>query len=194
VYILRLDRDKGRIGLSLRRLQPDPWSLVETKYVIGQRVEGTITNIVDFGAFAHLEESIEGLVHVSELSDEPINHPRDVVSNGERHLLEIIKIEADRKRIGLSLKRVPPDEQAAWREQQGPSVAEIERAAEEFPSAEGEDESAEPAPPEPERKLPAADEAATSADEVDSEETSIQATAADVGEPQLETIAEEPVA
>jgi small subunit ribosomal protein S1 len=115
VYVLKLDRANSKIGLSLRRLQPDPWSLVDTKYSIGQRVEGTITNIVDFGAFAHLEDGIEGLIHISELSEAEINHPSEVVKRGDRYLLEIIKIEPERQRIGLSLKRVPPDEQVAWR-------------------------------------------------------------------------------
>jgi small subunit ribosomal protein S1 len=115
VYVLKLDRANSKIGLSLRRLQPDPWSLVDTKYSIGQRVEGTITNIVDFGAFAHLEDGIEGLIHISEISEAEINHPSEVVSRGDRYLLEIIKIEPERQRIGLSLKRVSPDEQDAWR-------------------------------------------------------------------------------
>jgi small subunit ribosomal protein S1 len=115
VYVLKLDRANSKIGLSLRRLQPDPWSLVDTKYSIGQRVEGTITNIVDFGAFAHLEDGIEGLIHVSELSEAEISHSSEVVQRGDQYLLEIIKIEPERQRIGLSLKRVPPDEQVAWR-------------------------------------------------------------------------------
>lgn len=124
VYVLKLDRANCKIGLSLRRLQPDPWSLVDTKYSIGQRVEGTITNVVDFGAFAHLEEGIEGLIHISELSDVEITHPGDVVKRGDRYLLEIIKIEPERQRIGLSLKRVPSDEQSAWRATQAPSRSE----------------------------------------------------------------------
>ena len=114
-YVLKLDRANNRIGLSLRRLQPDPWSLIDTKYAIGQRVEGTVTNIADFGVFAQLEDGIEGLIHLSELSDTAFNHPGDVVTRGNRYLLEIVKIEPQRQRIGLSLKRVPADEQAAWR-------------------------------------------------------------------------------
>lgn len=115
VYVLKLDRANSRIGLSLRRLQPDPWSLVDTKYFIAQRVAGKVTNITDFGAFAHLEDGIEGLIHISELTDAQINHPSEVVKRGEEYLLEIIKIEPERQRIGLSLKRVSPQEQAAWR-------------------------------------------------------------------------------
>jgi small subunit ribosomal protein S1 len=117
VYVLKLDRANNRIGLSRRRLQPDPWSLVDTKYYIDQRVVGRITNVTDFGAFAQLEDGIEGLIHISELSDDQINHPGEVVKRGEKYLLEIIKIEPERQRIGLSLKRVPPEERAAWRAQ-----------------------------------------------------------------------------
>jgi small subunit ribosomal protein S1 len=118
VYVLKLDRARSRIGLSLRRLQPDPWSLVDTKYYIDQLVVGRITNITDFGAFAHLEDGVEGLIHISELSDAEVNHPSEVVKRGEAYLLEVIKIEPERQRIGLSLKRVSTEEQAAWRAEQ----------------------------------------------------------------------------
>ena len=127
VYVLKLDRAKSKIGLSLRRLQPDPWSLVDTKYFIDQRVVGRITNVTDFGAFAHLEDGIEGLIHISELSETEINHPSEVVRRGDEYLLEIIKIEPERQRIGLSLKRVPLEEQAEWRaEREGSSEPDIE--------------------------------------------------------------------
>ena len=139
VYVLKLDRANNRIGLSLRRLKPDPWSLVDTQYHIDQRVVGKITNITDFGAFAQLEDGIEGLIHISELADHEINHPTDVIKRGEKYLLEVIKIEPERQRIGLSLKRVPPEEQAEWRAQMGPSHAPTEETAD--PPA----ESSEPA-------------------------------------------------
>jgi len=125
VYVLKLDHANGRIGLSLRRLKPDPWTLVETRYAIGQRVAGVITNVVDFGAFAHLEEGVEGLIHLSELSDAEINHPSEVADPGDRYLLEIIKIEPERQRIGLSLKRVSPEEQADWLSAQVESRQEV---------------------------------------------------------------------
>ena len=139
-YILKLDRANSRIGLSLRRLQPDPWSLIDTKYYIDQRVVGRITNITDFGAFAHLEDGIEGLIHISELSDAEVNHPSEIVRRGEEYLLEIIKIEPERQRIGLSLKRVSPDEQAAWHAEQEaqsrPDTTSEQTPAESEPSAE----------------------------------------------------------
>jgi small subunit ribosomal protein S1 len=139
VYVLKLDRTNGKIGLSLRRLQPDPWTLVSTTYAVGQRVEGTITNVVDFGVFAQLEGGIEGLVHVSELSNTPITHPRDVVARGQRYLLEIVKIDPERQRIGLSLKRVPADEQAAWSAAQAAPVAESATPTDEASSSPADD-------------------------------------------------------
>jgi predicted RNA-binding protein with RPS1 domain len=114
VYVLRLDRDKKRIGLSLKRLQPEPWALVEDKYELGQLVEGLVTNVTDFGAFAEIEEGVEGLIHVSELTDGTISHPREVVKRGDMLLLRIIRIDIRRKRLGLSLKRVLESEWAEW--------------------------------------------------------------------------------
>jgi predicted RNA-binding protein with RPS1 domain len=114
VYVLRLDLDRKRIGLSLKRLQPEPWALVEDKYELGQLIEGTVTNVVDFGAFAEIDEGIEGLIHVSELTDGSIAHPREVVKKGDLLLLRIIRIDARRKRLGLSLKRVLESEWAEW--------------------------------------------------------------------------------
>ncbi len=114
VYVLNLNKEEGKIGLSLRRLRPDPWTMVDTWYHVGQRVEGVVTNVVDFGAFVRLEEGIEGLVHISEISDEGVEHPGEVLSKDQRCLLEIIKIDPDRRRVGLSLKRVPVEEQVSW--------------------------------------------------------------------------------
>ncbi|MEJ2211730.1 MAG: S1 RNA-binding domain-containing protein [Anaerolineae bacterium] len=114
VYVLRLDHERNRIGLSLKRLQPEPWALVEDTYELGQLVEGVVTNVVDFGAFAEIEAGIEGLIHVSELADMPVGHPKEVVKKGDLLLLRIIRIDARRKRMGLSLKRVLESEWAEW--------------------------------------------------------------------------------
>jgi len=114
VYVLRLDPENQRIALSLKRLQPEPWALVEDKYELGQLVQGRITNVAEFGAFAQIEEGIEGLIHVSELSEAPITNPRDVVKRGDVVLLRIIRIDLRRKRLGLSLKRVLESEWAEW--------------------------------------------------------------------------------
>jgi len=109
VYVLSVDRERRRIALSIKRLQPEPWSTVADRYQIGQVVTGTITKITDFGAFAQLDEDIEGLVHISELSDERIAHPGDVVKEGQELELRVIRIDADRQRLGLSLRRVSDD-------------------------------------------------------------------------------------
>jgi small subunit ribosomal protein S1 len=107
VYVLNVDRERKRIGLSVKRLTPDPWTVIDEQYRMGQLVEGTITKLVKFGAFARLADSdVEGLIHVSELSDEHINHPKEAVQEGDVLALRIIKIDSARRRMGLSLKRV----------------------------------------------------------------------------------------
>jgi small subunit ribosomal protein S1 len=106
VYVLHIDRERKRIALSLKRLQPEPWSQIDDLYEIGQLVEGTITKITNFGAFARLDGDVEGLIHISELSDQRIGHPREVVQEGQTLELRIIRIDSARKRIGLSLRRV----------------------------------------------------------------------------------------
>jgi len=205
VYVLNLDRDNGRIGLSLRRLRPDPWSLVETKYRIDQRVVGRITNVTDFGAFAHLEDGIEGLIHISELSDVNVNHPGEVVKRGERYLLEVIKIEPERQRIGLSLKRVAPEEQAEWRATQAsarakaaarPPVAEPEAIAE---AVAGTGAMAGPTGlPTAEPELAASEQPvegdASVPDSVEPSEELIPETSTVDSAPETETLAKEPVA
>jgi len=108
VYVLNVDRERRRIGLSRKRLQPDPWSLAEEKYHIDQLVEGVITKLAKFGAFACIvdDEEIEGLIHISEISEDHIAHPKEIVQEGQIVTLRIIRIDADQRRMGLSLKRV----------------------------------------------------------------------------------------
>lgn len=106
-YVLNVDRERKRIGLSLKRLTPDPWTMVNEQYKVGQLVEGTITKLVKFGAFACLAGTdIEGLIHVSELLEDHVGHPKEVVKEGDVLTLRIIRIDAARRRMGLSLKRV----------------------------------------------------------------------------------------
>jgi small subunit ribosomal protein S1 len=107
VYVLDVDKQKERIALSIKKLKPDPWSMVETKYAVGDIVEGEVTNLTDFGAFARIEAGIEGLIHISELSEAKVNHPREVVHRGQRVTIRIISIDIERQRIGLSLRRAP---------------------------------------------------------------------------------------
>jgi small subunit ribosomal protein S1 len=112
VYVLNVDQERKRIALSLKRLEPEPWATVESRYYVGQLTEGTVTRLTNFGAFALINDEIEGLIHISELSSGRINHPQDVVREGEKHVMRIIRIDAKRRRMGLSLKRVADPEYA----------------------------------------------------------------------------------
>lgn len=109
VHIMSVDADEGRIALSLKRLQPDPWESVEQRYYVGQLVEGVITNVVDFGAFACIEEGLEGLIHISELAEGQFLHPRNVVQEGEQVRARILNIDGPNRRLGLSLRKIEPN-------------------------------------------------------------------------------------
>ena len=104
VYVLRVDRDTMKIALSLRRMQPEPWDTIYDRYQVGDVVTATVTKLADFGAFARLEDSIEGLIHVTELTNAVVTHPREVVAEGDAIKVKILSIEMERKRLGLSLK------------------------------------------------------------------------------------------
>ena len=105
VSVLRVDPEKNRIALSLRRTEPEPWETIDERYEPGQLVEGTITKLADFGAFARVEHGIEGLIHISEITPRTIRHPREVLSEGDVVSLKVLSVEADRRRLGLSLKQ-----------------------------------------------------------------------------------------
>jgi small subunit ribosomal protein S1 len=105
VYVMHVDQGQERVALSLKRLRPDPWQTVEERYFVGQIVEGMITNVVDFGAFACIEEGLEGLIHVSELAEGHFLHPRNVVREGETVRARILNIDGRARRLGLSLRR-----------------------------------------------------------------------------------------
>ena len=106
VKVINVDRDKKRIGLSVRALQEDPWRSRVQKYSVGQLVEGVITRLTKFGAFARLEGDIEGLIHISEIAEHRIEHPKEVLKEGDVKSLRVIRIDADQHRIGLSLRKV----------------------------------------------------------------------------------------
>jgi small subunit ribosomal protein S1 len=125
-YVLRVDRENRRIGLSLRLASPDPWSTVEEKYHVGEVVTGTITKLIAFGAFAALDDGIEGLIHISELSDIPPRHPSEIVSQDEVLPLCIVKIDAQRRRMGLSVRRITEEQRAEWDASHQPPAPEEE--------------------------------------------------------------------
>jgi small subunit ribosomal protein S1 len=116
VYVLRLDEEGKRIGLSLKRLQQNPWEQIESMYHVGQLVEGKVSRVAQFGAFVSLDPGIEALLHVSQMGDPVPEHPSLVVHEGQVILTRVISIEADRQRLGLSLKEVTDEEFTRWDE------------------------------------------------------------------------------
>lgn len=110
VYVLNIDHDRKRIALSIKRTQEEPWQTISGRYELGQLVDATITQLASFGAFARLEDGVEGLIHVSEMGDGRIQHPRELVKEGDTVPVRIIRIDPARKRIGLSMRRVESDD------------------------------------------------------------------------------------
>ncbi|MBF8283969.1 MAG: rpsA [Anaerolineales bacterium] len=108
VVVLNVDRERKRIGLSMKRREDDPWLAIQQKYQVGQLVAATITKLTKFGAFARIEgeDDIEGLIHISELAEGHIDHPKEVVAEGQNVTLRVVKVDAEKRRMGLSLKRV----------------------------------------------------------------------------------------
>ena len=105
VKVISVDQDRKRIGLSIRQLQATPGRKSRILKE-GMLVEGTITHLTKFGAFARLAEDLEGLIHISELREQRVSHPKEVVHEGEVLTLRVIKIDPERRRIGLSLRKV----------------------------------------------------------------------------------------
>ncbi len=106
VKVIGIDQERKRIGLSIRQLQEDPWVKKIEGLKEGQLIEGTITHLTKFGAFARLNEDLEGLIHISEISEQRVAHPKEVLHEGDVVTLRVIKIEPERHRIGLSLRKV----------------------------------------------------------------------------------------
>lgn len=108
VQVLTIDRDRRRIALSLKRLQPEPWTQFLDQHKVGDQVQATITKLTNFGAFARVVDTeIEGLIHISELAEGRVDRPGSVVGEGETVTVTIIRIDSERKRLGLSLR--PPE-------------------------------------------------------------------------------------
>ena len=109
VLVVKVDQEAQRIALSLKRTKPEPWAEVPYRYHEGQIVPATVTKLATFGAFARIEDGIEGLIHISELADRMIQHPREVVTEGNDVMVKIVRVDPARRRIGLSLKQVDAD-------------------------------------------------------------------------------------
>jgi small subunit ribosomal protein S1 len=106
VKVLDIDRERQRISLGLKQTQSDPWQQVLETYHEGDEVEGKVTKVVTFGAFVEIMPGVEGLVHISELAQHHVENPREVVSQGDLVRAKIIEVDAERRRLSLSLKRV----------------------------------------------------------------------------------------
>jgi small subunit ribosomal protein S1 len=109
--VLSIDAEKQRVSLGLKQIEPDPWIQVPEKYAIGSIVRGKVVNITSFGAFAKLEEGVEGLIHISELDERHVDNPEEVVSVGEELDLKVISLDPEERRIGLSLKEAKSDQE-----------------------------------------------------------------------------------
>jgi len=175
VYVLDVDRKRKRIALSLKKLQPDPWTLVDDHYRVGQLVEGRITRVLEFGAFVELDLGVEGLLHASEMIGTPELRPPDIVHPNEKLLVKVIRIDSQRRRLALSAKQVRKSEWEHWvAEQQAAhesqeaairKAAEEEATAPELEAAISETAEEEAAAPEPEAAISEAAEEEAAAPE-----------------------------
>lgn len=179
VYVLSLDRNTNRIALSRKRLLPDPWDDALERYHEGMQVEGTVTNVVDFGAFIALDDGLEGLLHLSEMGDGSLKEPYSYVKKGDRLQLRISRLEPDQRRVGFTQRW--GTEQPLLARADSEAAAEPEAATEEeAPEAQAEDASAEP------EAVAAASQAEASADVTERTEPEAAAAA-----PQAEASASE---
>jgi len=105
--VLNVDREAKRISLGLKQLQPDPWEMVAERYPVGSRVTGKVVRLTDFGAFVELEPGVDGLLHISQMSDRPVARAEDIVNVGDEVTLVVIRVDPTERRIGLSLKELP---------------------------------------------------------------------------------------
>lgn len=119
VQVLSVDREQARVALSMKELLPDPWETVDRRLSVGEVVEGEVTNVVKFGAFVGIEEGLEGLIHVSEMDEEPHIEPADVLCEGDVVRVRIIHIDAKARRLGLSLRGVPEQGEDRGAEEEG---------------------------------------------------------------------------
>jgi small subunit ribosomal protein S1 len=104
VYVIQVDQERARVALSLKRLYPNPWLTAEQRYFPGQVTEAVVTSIVQFGAFARLEEGLDGLIHVSEIcADKSLSNAGDILKEGQKVRVRVLHVDGSRQRLGLSL-------------------------------------------------------------------------------------------
>lgn len=110
VLVLEVDQEDGRVALSRKRLFDDPWPTVEERYEVGQIVEGVVSNLVSFGAFILVERELEGLIHVSELTEAACDDPADLVCKGDRVRARVLSVSSKKRRLALSLRSLEQPE------------------------------------------------------------------------------------
>jgi small subunit ribosomal protein S1 len=114
VQVLDVKPEQRRISLGIKQTQPDPWNALQGKYPVGSTVSGKVRNLTDFGAFVELEPGVDGLLHISQMSNRPVGRPEEIVNVGDELTLLVIRVDPNERRIGLSLKELahavpPPD-------------------------------------------------------------------------------------
>ncbi len=108
--VLTLDKEKKRISLGMKQIEPNPWDSIENKYPIGTEVEGLVRNLTDFGAFVELEDGVDGLIHISDLSwNKKIKHPSEVLKKKDKVTAAVLNIDKEACRISLGIKQLEPD-------------------------------------------------------------------------------------
>ncbi|HEU5245358.1 MAG TPA: S1 RNA-binding domain-containing protein, partial [Gaiellaceae bacterium] len=183
VQVLDIDRERQRISLGLKQTQTDPWQQVLESYQEGDVVQGTVTKVVTFGAFVEILPGVEGLVHISELAQHHVENPREIVSQGDRVNVRILEVDADRRRLSLSLKRVEegmPVQPMPGEEAEPPALGLSDEVfADEVPAAEALEVPTVEAEPEPEPEVaaeePEAEAEAEPAAEVEAEAPEVDA-------------------
>ena len=125
-----MNAEKGKISLGLKQNQPEPWSVIDTTYEVGQVIEGKVVQIKEYGAFVELEPGLDGLVHISEVAHKRVGNINDELEVGQTVNAKILEIDKDRKRISLSIRETiePPAAEEAPAEE---AVEEVEAPAEE---------------------------------------------------------------
>ena len=109
--VLTVDKENEKFTLGIKQLTEDPWSQIPVRYPVGTNVSGKITNITDFGLFVEVEEGIEGLVHLSELSRKKVKSPKEIFEEGQDIVAKVIHVSADERRLGLSIKQYLEEEE-----------------------------------------------------------------------------------
>jgi small subunit ribosomal protein S1 len=135
VVVLRVDRDKERVSLGYRQRFEDPWTHVEARYPVGKKIAGKVSNVVDYGAFVELEEGVEGLIHVSEMSwTKKVKNPKSLLHQGQEVEVVVTEVDVDKRRLSLSLRQAEPNpwEEFATRFRVGAKVKGVVRNLTDF--------------------------------------------------------------